>query len=1066
MVLDSPFAMLIMWGPQLVQVYNEGYVGIFGDKHPCSLGQPAHECWADIWDEVGPLLRGVYERGEAVYFENLPLKMTRNGRFEEAYFTFSYSPIRDGESVAGVICIVNETTAHVLRERETVERAEALTALDRAKTQFFSNVSHEFRTPLTLMLGPLEELVRTLPEYEQRQTADLARRNAQRLQKLVNTLLDFAAAQSGVIHAVATPVAVDALTADIASEFRSAYERAGLTLTVDAGANATIALDRVMYEKVLLNLLSNALKFTFSGGVTVTTRIVDGEFVLRVVDTGIGIEPEHQQTLFDRFSRVDGAASRTHEGSGIGLALAKELVELQKGSIRVESHAGRGSTFIVRLPAKEMPLIVHDSAPDTAWLRRQFREEADGFTRPVDPAISAEAPPHAPSVLIADDNADLRGYLARLLGSRYHVRVAQDGADVLRLAEASTPDLIVADVMMPNVNGFEALERLRMSPRTAKTPIVLLSARAGEEASSEAFARGADDYVVKPFIAADLIARIDALLRRTRPSGLRIPTDELYAGISSDMADRFISAVNVQAVWEAVVQTLTPGFAEWSSVSVVDADGTIVPAALRHAQPAKTELGHLINREYPERIGNGSVAAAVFETGQPVLLPEITPEQIRDGARDARHAAIMLALELRSAMVVPVLVDATPVASISVVRAEGATLFTQEDLYFLERLAARTALAYENARAQERERTIATTLQRALLPSALPTIAGLRFSASYSPASQETLVGGDWYDAFAGTGDRVVISIGDVVGHGFDAATVMATLRQSVRSLALRERDPGEMLAHLNRVLLAEGSGRMATAFIAVVEPQTLAVRVASAGHSCAVRISADGDASTLAAEGLLLGVDDEARYESRDYQIQPGDLVALYTDGFIEEERDLERGEARFIKALAASRHAADPATAVHLEIFGGAAPRDDAALLTLSAEPVLSQLDIRIPAVPAMAAHARVAVRRFLEGTSLPAPRRFELLLAAGEATINAIEHAYSGRQPGTIRITGHREGDVVTLDVEDDGLGWDVTQRDPSQRGYGLPLMYAFSDGVDIDRSASGTRVRLTARSAVLA
>ncbi len=272
LALDTPFAMMIMWGPDLIQLYNDGYIAILGDKHPGSIGQAAADCWADIWPEVGPMLLAVYHRGEPVYHENLPLRMTRHGGVEEAYFTFSYSPIRDADRIGGLICVVSETTAHVLREREADERAAALAALDRAKTQFFNNVSHEFRTPLTLMLGPLEELTRTLPQFEQRRTADLARRNAIRLQKLVNTLLDFSLMQSGLAAAQREPVAAEDLTHDIVSEFRSAYESAGLELRFEPGGGGPpLLLDRTMYEKVVLNLLSNALKFTFTGGVVVST---------------------------------------------------------------------------------------------------------------------------------------------------------------------------------------------------------------------------------------------------------------------------------------------------------------------------------------------------------------------------------------------------------------------------------------------------------------------------------------------------------------------------------------------------------------------------------------------------------------------------------------------------------------------------------------------------------------------------------------------------------------------------------------------------------------------------
>jgi signal transduction histidine kinase/DNA-binding response OmpR family regulator len=560
MVLDTPFAMLIMWGDDLIQIYNQGYVPIFGDKHPKSLGQPAAECWEHIWDEVGPLLRGVYERGEAVYFENLLLPMARNGGIEDAYFTFSYSPIREGDRILGLICVVAETTAHVLREREIAERAEALAQLDRAKTNFFNNVSHEFRTPLTLMLGPLEDLVRTLPDYEQRERADLARRNAIRLQKLVNMLLDFSSAQSGVTRAHREYVDLGELTADLASEFRSAFERAGLTLEIEGASRCLVPVDRTMYEKVVLNLLSNALKFTFEGGVIVSMERDDAHFVLRVRDTGVGIAQEDIQRLFQRFSRVQGARSRTHEGSGIGLALVHELVGLHGGTIEVESAPGKGSCFTVRLPlhaATESTAV----RVDTSTLRREFLQEAYGFTPAARAPSVSSAPKDAARVLIADDNADLRTYLGRLLGSRYQVAFANDGEELVQYARTSAPDIIIADVMMPRLDGFAALEALRTDPATASIPLILLSARAGEDAAADGLARGADDYIIKPFVAADLMARVDALLRRTgstlAPSIVRAQRE---AAILSAAADRFIAASDTAMVWKASSARSRPAF--------------------------------------------------------------------------------------------------------------------------------------------------------------------------------------------------------------------------------------------------------------------------------------------------------------------------------------------------------------------------------------------------------------------------------------------------------------------------------------------------------------------------
>ena len=1058
-ILDTRFPLLLMWGDELVQIYNQAFVPIFGEKHPASLGQPASECWREIWSEVGPLLRGVYERGESVFFENLPLTLQRRHDWEETFFTFSYSPVRDGDRIAGLLCIVNETTANVLREREAAERATALAELDRAKTQFFSNVSHEFRTPLTLMLGPLEDLVRTLPDFEQRERADLARRNAFRLQKLVNMLLDFSAAQSGVARAHRERLDVDALTSDLAAEFRSAFEQAGLSFEVRVHCGVSVPIDRAIYEKILLNLLSNALKFTIEGGVTVRTECEEGEMVLRVCDTGIGIADADLPRIFGRFARVQGARSRTHEGTGIGLALVQELIALHGGSIEVGSALGIGTTFTVRFPleaeVEQTPDLV-----DTADLRRQFVEEADAITRESSDAETAPAlqPATASRVLIADDNADLRSYLSRLLGTHYAVTLASDGAELLHLARTTRPDIIVADVMMPQVDGFEALRALREDPHTALTPVLLLSARAGEEAAADGLTRGADDYIVKPFVAADLLARIDALLRR---STAHIPPAIARRQRDSDLlsaaADRFIPATETAMVWSGATSVLVPEFSDWAFAYELR-NGEPHLVSLQHSEPAKVELGYLLDRQFPLHIGDGSAASRALAGG--TVVAENLDGAFFDSFGE-KQGAVMRALDLHSLLFVPVRVNGETVAAFGALRSQNSGPFDAHDLRFLQTFAARAALAYENTRSQERERTIAATLQRALLPAALPSLPGLRFSATYAPAAQESLVGGDWYDAFAVHGRHVVVTIGDVVGHGLAAATVMASLRQAVRGFAMGTRDPGSMLTSLNRLLIADNPGRLATAFVAVVDVQTLEVVVASAGHHSAKAIRADGTHGDLSANGLILGVDDSARYAARRYELEPEDFVALFTDGYVENERDWNSGEARLMRALSEARTAADPATAVHLALFGANPPRDDAALVAFSAEPTLPALNVEVKASPESAAPARMALRRYLAAMPLTEERRFELLVAAGEAVVNAIEHAYAAGSKGMVQIAGWLQDDKVIVDIEDQGGGWDVESVDRVQRGYGIPLMHALSDAVDIARSAAGTRVRLSAK-----
>ena len=416
---------------------------------------------------------------------------------------------------------------------EERRRAEALAELDRAKTAFFSNVSHEFRTPLALMLGPIEDILakpadNVLPDN--RELLTVVHRNGIRLQRLVNSLLDFSRIEAGRVKAVYEPVDLAELTSDLASNFRSACERAGLRLEVDCEPiEEPVYVDRQMYEKIVLNLLSNAFKFTFEGEIRVELRQVGGDAELRVSDTGTGVPPEAVPRLFERFYRVENARGRTHEGSGIGLALVQELVKLHGGSITAESVVGQGTSFAVTFPLGSSHLPVSQigggttSAPSIAasFVEEALRWLPDGETSPTSqpadyPAPTAQPEEERPRVLIADDNADMRDYLRRLLADQYRVETVADGESAATLVERQAPDLILSDVMMPRLDGFGLLKRLRSNPRTAGVPVILLSARAGEESRVEGMQAGADDYLVKPFTAQELRVRVAALLQVTR----------------------------------------------------------------------------------------------------------------------------------------------------------------------------------------------------------------------------------------------------------------------------------------------------------------------------------------------------------------------------------------------------------------------------------------------------------------------------------------------------------------------------------------------------------------------
>ncbi|GAA3885945.1 SpoIIE family protein phosphatase [Saccharothrix violaceirubra] len=422
-----------------------------------------------------------------------------------------------------IAALVNATVAYQAQQR----RVEQLAELDRAKTTFFSNISHEFRTPLALILGPTEEL-RSGPAADDpavREELEVIHRNGLRLGKLVTALLDFSRIEAGRMRARYEPVDLARYTAELAGVFRSAVEKAGLAFEVDCPPLAEpVHVDRGMWEKVVFNLLSNAVKYTFDGSVRVVVRAEDRHAVVTVADTGVGIAAAEIPRLFERFHRIETARSRSNEGSGIGLALVRELVLLHGGGITAESTEDVGTVFTVRLPfgSAHLPAeLVHAeagpvgvSATADPFLQEALRwlpEDVPGA-----PPVVAHRPDTGVRVLVADDNADMREYLERLLVPFYAVQAVPDGLAALEAVRAAPPDLVVSDVMMPRLDGLHLVAALRADPATAGVPVLLLSARAGQEASIEGLAAGADDYLVKPFAAAELLARVRANVELAR----------------------------------------------------------------------------------------------------------------------------------------------------------------------------------------------------------------------------------------------------------------------------------------------------------------------------------------------------------------------------------------------------------------------------------------------------------------------------------------------------------------------------------------------------------------------
>jgi signal transduction histidine kinase len=705
--LGSRHPIVLWWGPERWMFYNDGYRPMLGaHKHPQFLGARGRDCWAEIWEVIGPMMEQVIATGEATWSEDLFLPMMRSGYLEETYFTFSYSPIRDetGEP-RGIFNACTESTARVLAERRmkilrelTTEarssdeaarrcaevlgrgardvpfalvylrddaaghlrlagqaglapgapaspaivtagqatgwpleqvaaqgepllvenlaarfadlprepwgepshqamllplarpgapgqggvlvlgisprrafddayrgffdllaaqvstavsnarayeverdRAEKLAELDRAKTAFFNNVSHELRTPLTLILGPLEEALRDTAKGLAGAPLEAVHRNALRLLRLVNDLLDFSRVEAGRLRSTFEPTDLPTLTAGLAGGFQSLFDSAGLRLVVDCPPMAhPILVDRSQWEKVVLNLVSNAFKFTLAGTITVGLQATDGQVELSVSDTGTGIPAEELPKIFERFHRVEGAHGRSFEGTGIGLALVKEIARQHGGAVRVDSALGKGSTFVVAIPVREgVPEVdgppaaggastaggVSASGRVNAYLSEASRWSAAGSLSG-GPALAREgtatsAGPVAEGasrarILVADDNADMRAYLVRLLADRWRTDAVGDGQAALEVIRRDPPDLVLSDVMMPRLDGISLVNALRADPTTSTIPVVLLSARVGEEAVVAGMETGADDYLVKPFSGPELMSRVGTHLALAR----------------------------------------------------------------------------------------------------------------------------------------------------------------------------------------------------------------------------------------------------------------------------------------------------------------------------------------------------------------------------------------------------------------------------------------------------------------------------------------------------------------------------------------------------------------------
>jgi PAS domain S-box-containing protein len=534
---------------------------------------------------------------------------------------------------------------------EERRRAEALAEVDRAKTAFFSNVSHEFRTPLTLVLGPTQQALSAPDRALRGAELELVYRNELRLLKLVNTLLDFSRIEAGRLDAVYVPTDIATYTAELASTFRSAMEQASLGFEVECQPiSEPVFVDHDFWEKIVLNLISNAFKFTFHGKVSVAVRSTDGHVELEVSDTGTGIPEGELPHRFERFHRVASARGRSYEGTGIGLALVQELATLHGGSVRAESIQTRGSSFFVTIPKGKDHLPQdrigrpHTMAPNAVraqsyvdealrWLPGETpnvdRNPAGLTSDPTAATISALADAAtfrgSELIVLADDNADMREYVGRLLRDQYRVLAVSNGADALKVARESSADLILADVMMPVLDGFDLLKALRADPATKLKPIIFLSARAGEESRVEGLQAGADDYLVKPFTARELLARVGMHLKMAR---LRVEAAESERRLRAEvevernrLRDAFAQAPSPIAVLQGHAHHLA--FANEAYLTFVD-------------RSRESILGRSVRELFPELEGQGyfEILDQVYETGEISVAKEAEAKLNRFGKMD------------------------------------------------------------------------------------------------------------------------------------------------------------------------------------------------------------------------------------------------------------------------------------------------------------------------------------------------------------------------------------------------------------------------------------------------
>ena len=812
-------------------------------------------------------------------------------------------------------------------------------------------------------------------------------RNAERLLKLVNTLLDFSRLEAGTVQAVFEQLDLPRYTTELASMFESAFDRSGLTLTIDCPPLPERPfVDREMWSKIVLNLLSNALKATFSGGVVVRLREQPDRrgVQLEIRDTGVGIPADELGRLFERFHRVSGAALRSHEGSGIGLALVAELARLHGGDVEVASTLGSGSIFTVRilygrahLTDEQVRDRVVDEVPDVArygvgYLAETLRWLAPGGERPRTPT---GADVRRPRVLVVDDNADMREYVSELLRSDYDVAAAPDGAAALELLRAAPPDLVLTDVMMPRLDGFGLLAAMRADPALTHLPVVMLSARSGDEATVEGLEAGADDYLIKPFSARELLARVRANLELDR---VRRLVDELQR--NQELLDQAEALAHIGS-WELDVRT--------------------------ERVRASAEMLRIVR-------GDAATVDGWFELNSALdALQPADASRLADALRGAVDAGDPLDLEARA-------VDGNRLLRIRGVALrdpDGAVTHVRGSTQDItEQRAAEAVLARARAEREvaAREHAIATELQQSLLPSGDFDAEQLDIAAFYRPGVAGTQVGGDWHDVIDLGGGRTALVIGDVMGRGVRAAAVMGQLRAAARAYARIDLAPAALLRLLDETVRDISAEMIVTCVYAIFDADDGSLTYANAGHLPPIVTAPGGPPRLLRVGGAPLGTGVPTT-TSESVTLEPGATLTLYTDGLVERRgSDLGVGIQRLAELVAGSA-APLPQLPVRLvETLLPDGPDDDVAVLmcrVVAREEGQRSARHDIRMGQTALADARHFVEQTLTRWGVAGSVCFDAQLAVSELATNAINH---GRPPVSLRL--RLRGETLLVEVRD--------------------------------------------------